>query len=58
MTSLPFLQHNFSAVVGAIVAVSVLPIVYEVWAARKEEAEVRKRGELGSRQPLPPTSLG
>lgn len=35
--NLPVVQHNFAAVVGAIVAVSVLPIIYEVWAARKEE---------------------
>lgn len=36
--NLPFVQHNFTAVVLAIVAVSVLPVIYEVWAARKEEA--------------------
>lgn len=36
--NLPFVQHNFTAVVLAIVAVSVLPVIYEIWAARKEEA--------------------
>lgn len=34
--NLPAVQHNFTAVVLAIVAVSVLPIVYEIWKARAE----------------------
>ncbi len=34
--NLPIVQHNFTAVVLAIVAVSMLPVMYEVWTARKE----------------------
>lgn len=37
--NLPFVEKNFSAVVLGIVAVSVLPVVFEVIAARREEAE-------------------
>ena len=37
--NLPFVQHNFTLVVLAIVALSVLPIVYEIIAARREAAE-------------------
>jgi membrane-associated protein len=36
--NLPFVQHNFTFVVLAIVAVSVLPIVFELLAARREAA--------------------
>jgi hypothetical protein len=52
LTSLPclvVLQHNFAAVVGAIVAVSVLPIIYEVWAARKEDTGAIRQGDLETR---------
>ena len=34
--NLPFVQHNFTLVVLAIVAVSVVPIVYEIAAAKGE----------------------
>lgn len=34
--NLPFVQHNFTLVVLAIVAVSVLPIVFEVISAQRE----------------------
>jgi hypothetical protein len=28
-------QHNFTLVVLAIVAVSVVPVIFEIWQARK-----------------------
>ncbi|KAK9813226.1 hypothetical protein WJX72_011017 [[Myrmecia] bisecta] len=34
--NLPFVQHNFTLVVLAIVAVSVLPIAWEIWAAKRK----------------------
>ena len=37
--NLPFVQHNFTLVVLAIVALSVLPIVYEIITARREAAK-------------------
>ena len=37
--NLPFVQHNFTLVVLAIVAVSVLPIAYEVWVARQKQGK-------------------
>ncbi len=40
--NLPFVQHNFTLVVLAIVAVSVLPIVFEVISAQREG----KKGQL------------
>lgn len=42
--NLPFVEKNFSLVVLAIVAVSVLPVIFEVIAARKEEAESGDKG--------------
>lgn len=36
--NLPFVQHNFTLVVLAIVAVSVVPVLYEVIQARREAA--------------------
>ena len=35
--TLPLVRDNFSAVVLGIVAVSLAPLAYEVWAARREE---------------------
>ncbi|GMH33723.1 hypothetical protein BSKO_01557 [Bryopsis sp. KO-2023] len=43
--NLPFVEKNFSAVVLAIVVVSVLPVIYEVWSARKEDSEESGGGE-------------
>ena len=37
--NLPFVKHNFTLVVLAIIAVSVLPVIYEIIQARKEEQE-------------------
>ena len=34
--NVPAVQHNFTLVVLGIVLVSVLPVVYEIWQARKE----------------------
>lgn len=36
--NLPAVQHNFTLVVLAIIAVSVLPVVWEIMQARKEAA--------------------
>ncbi len=47
--NLPVVQHNFTLVVLAIVAVSVLPVVFEVLAARREAVE---GGEGGSTNTL------
>ena len=38
--NLPAVQHNFTLVVLAIVAVSVLPVLWEVYQARREAAEL------------------
>jgi membrane-associated protein len=37
--NLPVVQHNFTLVVLGIVAVSVLPVVLEVMAARREHGQ-------------------
>lgn len=37
--NIPAVQHNFTLVVLAIVAVSVLPVVWEVIQARKEGSD-------------------
>jgi membrane-associated protein len=37
--NLPFVRKNFTLVVLAIVVISVLPILYELWQAKKEEGE-------------------
>lgn len=37
--TIPAVQHNFTLVVLGIVGVSVLPVIYEIWQARKEAAE-------------------
>ena len=34
--NVPAVQHNFTLVVLGIVLVSVLPVTYEIWQARKE----------------------
>jgi membrane-associated protein len=39
--NLPFVRDNFSLVVLAIIAVSLLPAVYEIWRGRR----ARRRGE-------------
>ena len=36
LSNLPFVKDNFSAVVLGIVAVSLLPLAWEAWAARRE----------------------
>ncbi|KAK3238316.1 hypothetical protein CYMTET_51660 [Cymbomonas tetramitiformis] len=46
--TLPFVQNNFTVVVLAIVAISVLPVVYEILAAKKEEGETPKTGSSGA----------
>ena len=43
--NLPVVQHNFTAVVLGIVAVSVLPVVAEVVAARREQGR-QQPGQL------------
>ena len=49
--NLPFVKENFSLVVLAIIFLSVLPAVWEIWKARK----LRKRMVVGpSGQPEPP----
>ncbi len=35
--SLPFIQHNFSIVILAIIAISLIPVFYEAWKARSEK---------------------
>lgn len=37
--NLPVVQHNFTLVVLGIVAVSVLPVILEVIAARREQGQ-------------------
>lgn len=37
--NLPFVQKNFTLVVLGIVAVSVVPVIFEILQARKEAAE-------------------
>ncbi|EFJ44040.1 hypothetical protein VOLCADRAFT_106562 [Volvox carteri f. nagariensis] len=37
--NLPFVRKNFTLVVLGIVAVSVMPVIYELWAARQEAGE-------------------
>ncbi len=38
--SLPFVQHNFELIAVAIVLISVLPMVYETWKARRPKKVV------------------
>lgn len=54
--NLPFVQHNFTLVVLAIVAVSVLPIVFEVLAARRE-GKRGGEGEAGNDDEKPPPPM-
>lgn len=49
--NLPFVRKNFTLVVLGIVAVSVVPVIYELMAARAEakaEAEGKGKGDGGS----------
>ncbi len=46
--NLPAVKHNFSIVVFAIVGISLLPVLFEVWAAKRE----------GASRELPPPSGG
>eukprot|EP00887_Chlorella_sp_A99_P003686 scaffold7.g3686.t1 len=50
--NMPAVQHNFSLVVLGIVAVSLLPLAYEMWAARREgEGEGGGAAQAGGEQP-------
>lgn len=40
--NLPFVKHNFALVVLAIVALSALPIAYEIWHDRQEASRAGK----------------
>jgi membrane-associated protein len=42
---LPFVKKNFSVVILAIIVLSVLPAVFEVWQARKENAQTGSEGK-------------
>lgn len=44
--NLEFVQHNFTLVVLAIVAVSVLPIVFEVISAQREAKQSQCPGSV------------
>lgn len=46
--NLPFVHKNFTAVVLGIVLVSVVPIVFEVMAARREEREAAAKSSESS----------
>lgn len=46
--NVPFVKKNFSAVVGAIIFVSVLPIVWEWWQIRRARAAERAAGGADS----------
>lgn len=46
--NLPFVHKNFTAVVLGIVLVSVVPIILEVVAARREEREARAKLDNGT----------
>jgi membrane-associated protein len=46
--NLPVVQHNFTLVVLGIVAVSVVPVILEVLAARREAAQDQQSGGEGS----------
>lgn len=46
--NLPFVQKNFTLVVLAIVAVSVVPVIYEIIVARREAAESAAKGSCES----------
>ncbi|GFR45275.1 hypothetical protein Agub_g6382, partial [Astrephomene gubernaculifera] len=60
--NLPFVRHNFTLVVLGIVAVSVVPVVYEIWAARREAAqeaaEKQQRKAAGGEEPGTGSSSG
>ncbi|KAG2432439.1 hypothetical protein HXX76_008785 [Chlamydomonas incerta] len=43
--NLPFVRKNFTLVVLGIVAVSVVPVIYELWAARQEAAAEAAQGK-------------
>ena len=45
--NVPAVHDNFSLVVLGIVVVSVLPVLYEVWAAKREAAAKRAEGGGG-----------
>ena len=38
---IPFVRRNFEKVVLAIIAVSVLPVVVQLWNSRKPQSEVK-----------------
>jgi membrane-associated protein len=46
--NIPLVRENFSLVVIAIVIISVLPMVYEYWRHRKEQAALAARSESAS----------
>ena len=35
--NMPWVQSNFTLLILGIVAISVLPVLYEVWQARREQ---------------------
>ena len=49
--NIPFVQQNFELVIVAIVVISVIPAVVEVWQARREAGNSREKEKLGARQP-------
>lgn len=52
--NVPAVHDNFSLVVLGIVVVSVLPVLYEVWAVRREAAaKARSSGGEGGGAPKP-----
>ncbi|GLC35186.1 hypothetical protein PLESTB_000563800 [Pleodorina starrii] len=46
--NLPFVRKNFTLVVLAIVAVSVVPVIYELWGARREAQQAQAEGSSSS----------
>lgn len=46
--NLEFVRHNFTLVVLAIVAVSVLPIIFEVFAAQREAKSSQTKADYPS----------
>jgi membrane-associated protein len=48
--NMPFVQKNFTLVVLAIVAVSVLPVLWELVSARSEAAAEAAAAERGEQQ--------
>ena len=49
--NIPFVQQNFELVIVAIVVISVIPAVVEVWQARREVRNSREKEKLGARPP-------